>query len=285
MAHVYWNERASRYYMRYSGAAPGGGRKWRTKAAPETWTKKQAEAMAHELERGAEMGEATAADVEVATLADLCGWWLEHWCKPASVKRERSRLSVNVMGRALGATPLKKVTPQLIEARLREMERDGAASASVEHVRRTLRRIFNCARKSKVWTVNPAAEASPRSMDSKRPPTTLNPNEVVSVIQATPTPWKRELVAVALGTGMRKGELLGLRKTSGDSSGSRSSCRGPGDSPSCRPAPRPSQPVRARSRPVRPRGEQGARPERRGNEVPACVPPSLQRSPAAVIAR
>jgi hypothetical protein len=108
VAHVYWNERASRYYMRYSGAAPGGGRKWRTKAAPETWTKKQAEAMAHELERGAEMGDATAADVEVATLADLCGWWLEHWCKPASVKRERSRLSVNVMGRALGATPLKK---------------------------------------------------------------------------------------------------------------------------------------------------------------------------------
>lgn len=133
------------------------------------------------------------------------------------VKRERSRLAVNVMGRALGATPLKKVTPQLIEARLREMERDGAASASVEHVRRTLRRIFNCARKTKVWTANPAAEASPRSMDSKRAPTTLNPNEVVSVIQATPTPWKRDLVAVALDTGMRKGELFGLRKTSVDS--------------------------------------------------------------------
>src|ERR687888_31745 len=216
MAHVYWNERASRYYMRYRGMAPGGARKWRTKAAPENWTKKQAEAKAHELERSAELGEATAADVEVATLADLCGWWLEHWCKPASVKRERSRLSVNVMGHALGATPLKNVTPHLVEARLREMEREGAASSSVEHVRRTLRRVFNCARKSKIWTSNPAAEASPRSMESKRAPTTLTPDEVLRVIQAAPTPWKRDLVAVALGTGMRKGELLGLRKTSVD---------------------------------------------------------------------
>jgi len=151
------------------------------------------------------------------TLAELCGWWLEHWCKPASLKRERSRLAVNVMSQAVGAAPLKRVTPQVIEARLREMEEQGAASSSVEHVRRTLRRIFNCARKSKLWTMNPAAEAPPRSMDSKRAPTTLNPQEVVSVIQATPTPWKRDLVAVALGTGMRKGELLGLRKTSVDS--------------------------------------------------------------------
>src|SRR5919198_1225014 len=108
-------------------AAPASGARRRR---PENWTKKQAEAKAHELERGAELGEATAADVEVATLGDLCRWWLEHWCKPASVKRERSRLSVNVMGHALGATPLKNVTPHLVEARLREMERDGAASAS-----------------------------------------------------------------------------------------------------------------------------------------------------------
>src|SRR5512138_3345006 len=126
--------------MRFSGVAPSGARKWRTKAAPEGWTKKQAEAKAHELERQAELGEATAADAEVMTLADLCSWWLEHWCKPASVKRERSRLMVNVTSQALGAVPLKRVTPQVIEARLRQMEEAGAASSSVEHVRRTLRR-------------------------------------------------------------------------------------------------------------------------------------------------
>jgi integrase len=51
-------------------------------------------------------------------------------------------------------------------------------------------------------------------MDSKREPTTLTPEEVRLVIQATATPWRRDLVAVALGTGMRKGELLGFRKMS-----------------------------------------------------------------------
>lgn len=166
MAHAYWNARASRYYMKYLGVAASGGRKWRTKAAPQTWTKKQAE-----------RGEAATADAELLSLGGLCTWWLEHWRKPASVKRESSRLSVHVQSRPLGALPLKKVTAEAIEGRLREMEQGGAASATVEHVRRTLRRAFNCACKSKIWNANPASDATPRSMDSKRPPPTLMPEE------------------------------------------------------------------------------------------------------------
>ncbi len=199
-----------------TAVAPGGGRKWRTKAALPKWTKKQAEARAHELERYAERGEATSADVETMTLADLCRWWLGHWCKPASMKRERSRLTVNIVNEPIGAYPLKRVTPEAVEQRLRAMEHAGAASASVEHVRRTLRRVFNCARKSKLWHANPAGDTPPRSMDSKRPPTTLAPGEVGRVIQAVAMPWKRDLIAIALGTAMRKGELLGLRKPSID---------------------------------------------------------------------
>jgi integrase len=187
---------------------------WQRAHAPRghRWTKAQAKAEAARLERAALGGELPPAEAERLTLGDLCRWWLKTWCKEASHGRELSRLKTNVLEHAIGALPLRRVTADVLEARLREMEAAGSAPASVAHVRKTLRRVFNCASKSKIWNRNPAAETSPRSMDPVRETRPLTAEELPRVVAAIGEPWKRDLVVTALYTLMRKGELLALRR-------------------------------------------------------------------------
>ncbi len=176
------------------------------------WTKSQAKAEAARLERAALGGELPPAEAERLTLADLCRWWLENWCKEASHGRELSRLKTSILEHAIGELPLRRVTADVVEARLREMEAAGSAPATVEHVRRTLRAVFNRAAKAKVWNRNPAAEAHARSMDPVRETRPLTAEDLPRVVAAIDEPWKRDLVVTALYTAMRKNELLALRR-------------------------------------------------------------------------
>ncbi len=71
---------------------------------------------------------------------------------------------------------------------------------------------FNCARRTGRWPgVNPVADVKPRRVP-KRKPDFLRIDEVPRVLAAVPLRW-RALFATAVYTGLRKGELLGLRKT------------------------------------------------------------------------
>lgn len=177
------------------------------------WTKGEAKAEAWRLERAAMGGELPRAEAERLPLADLCRWWLTSWCPEASQRREKSRLKVNVIEQPIGALPLKAVTPEKVEELLRQMEAAGAATSSVEHVRRTLRRVFNRAIRSGTWNKNPAAQATSRSMKSVRKYRTLSDEEIAILLAHIPERWKRNIVAFAVATGMRKGELLALRKS------------------------------------------------------------------------
>jgi len=206
-------KRGSRWYVNFRDPE---SHKVRQKAAPVGATKTEAIRIGHELERrgwyqpnGIEM---PIADSNM-NLAELCEWWLSTWCKPRSLRRERSRLKVHVISRPFGALPLTAVTSDAMERRLKEMEKDGAAEASVEHLRRTLRRVFKRARTSGLWPTsrNPAAEATGRSMQSMRDYDTLSAAEVGVLLSAVPDDW-RDLFATAIYTAMRKGELFGLRK-------------------------------------------------------------------------
>jgi hypothetical protein len=156
-----------RWYMRWKNA-PGRQPRYVKAAGEVGWSKQKAQHEANARERQAQAGEVPLEGAEELTLAELCRWWLEKWCKRASYDRELSRLKSNIFAWPIGGVPLRSVTAQVIEGRLREMEAAGAATASVEHVRRTLRTIFNRAIKTRVWNKNPAAEAHARSMDPAR---------------------------------------------------------------------------------------------------------------------
>jgi integrase len=89
------------------------------------------------------------------------------------------------------------------------------AAQSVNHLRRYLLATFSCAIRAGRWAgSNPVPEVKRRKVP-KRLPDYLRRPEVPPVLEAIAPTW-RPLYATAIYSGLRKGELLGLRKTDVD---------------------------------------------------------------------
>lgn len=114
----------------------------------------------------------------------------------------------------LGRLRLVELTPGKIESFLQE--KVGAYSPqTLNHIRAYLGRAFSAARKTDRFRgPNPVTEIKKRKVP-KRKPDFLRSDEVSPVLAALSDFWC-PLFATALYTGLRKGELLGLRKTSVD---------------------------------------------------------------------
>ena len=135
---------------------------------------------------------------------------------PGSESRgERLKIRKHVVNTALGRTPLRAVTAAMIETRLRALETDGLGMASLNGVRSSLHTIYSRARKAGLWTgANPIADVERRRVP-KRAYATLRAEEVPILLAHVPPEWLG-IFAAALYTGMRKGELFGLRKSDVD---------------------------------------------------------------------
>ena len=148
------------------------------------------------------------------TLAELCRWWLKKRY-PTGGRNERQRLELHVCAHALGAEPLPRVTSDRIEELLADVERGGAAPASINRLRSSLHAAFSRARKAKVWTgPNPVSDVETRRVP-KRVYNTLRAEEVPVFLSCVDAEW-RNLFAAALWTGLRTGELCGLLKSDVD---------------------------------------------------------------------
>ena len=116
----------------------------------------------------------------------------------------------HIIGSTLGARRLVDVTAGHVEAFLEEKSADFSAE-TLNHLRGYLGRAFTMARRAKRFVgPNPVSDVPKRKVPH-RLPDYLRPEEVVAVLANVPPKW-RCLFATALYTGMRKGELLGLRK-------------------------------------------------------------------------
>jgi integrase len=186
---------------------------WRSHA---TWTttKTEARRLAEDMERRAERqrhGLEPLPAESTQTLGQLCEWWLDERCPAQSREGERNRLTLHVLKTPLAALPLPQVTAAAVDARLREMERDGAAPASLNKLRAVLHTVFARAAKARLWTgANPLEAVEPRRVP-RRAYDTLRAEEVAQLLPHVPEDW-RGFFAAALLTGMRKGELCGLQK-------------------------------------------------------------------------
>ena len=110
---------------------------------------------------------------------------------------------------------LPRVTTCRINDHLRSLERAGLGSGSVNRLRAILQCVFNSAVKVGRWTgPNPVSSAERRSVP-KKAYATLRAEEVPLLLANVPDRW-RSLFATAIWTGMRKGELIGLRKSDVD---------------------------------------------------------------------
>ena len=207
MATVY-RKRGSWYLAFLDGQ--GRRRQLRTRAR----TRSEAKGLAYELERSAErqrLGLEPLPSECKLTFAELCEWWLKNRCSVKRADRERHRLKRHVFDSKIGGMPVPQITTGVIEDLLRGMERQGLQPATVNGLRGTLHTVFSRARKSRIWTgPNPISDVE-RRRNPQKIRATLAAEEISLLLLHIPDDW-RDLFAAAIYTGMRKGELFGLRR-------------------------------------------------------------------------
>lgn len=111
---------------------------------------------------------------------------------------------------ALGRIQLQQLTPQHVQKLINETHARGLSAATVQRMHATLRGALNQALR---WGVVPRNVATlvdvPRERSSRA--SALSPTEARAFLEAARGHRLYALFAVALATGLRKGELLGLQ--------------------------------------------------------------------------
>ncbi len=208
MASVF--QRGGRWYLKYRDAS---GRWARHVSTAETKT--AARRLAAELERRAErqrLGlEQLVPEDGGGTLAELLQWWLDTYSKGRPAHgRNGYTVTKQLIRSPLGTLRLVDVT----SGRLEEFLQAKCAILSpqtVNHLRRFVQTAFNRGKRAGHWSgPNPAEGVQARRVP-RRGHDYLRAAEVLPLLQALEPRWQ-PLFAVAIYTGLRKGELLGLRK-------------------------------------------------------------------------
>jgi integrase len=157
--------------------------------------------------------------------------YLQHWLSIVerrvgrrTAARYRQIVEKNITPK-LGHVPLRKLTAAHIETFEGELQKDGwtkpgpkggeqtkkgLAAQTVLHVHRVLSQALNHAVRLEVLVKNPAAQVKP-----PRPPShtikILTKQEMVTLLNAAKNTDLYAVILVGITTGMRRGELLGLR--------------------------------------------------------------------------
>ena len=178
-------------------------------------TKREAEAELTRLKAGADRGD--HIDPSKTTLAQFLDRW-EAWAATQVAAKTHERyleLAAHHVRPHLGNAPIQRLrTVSFAElyGKLQRPKPDGAGLAprTVGHVHRLLHRQFGHAVKWGIISTNPLAAAEP-----PRVPHTeidiLTPTQIKMVLDALRGKPLYRVAVVALGTGMRRGELVALR--------------------------------------------------------------------------
>ena len=184
-------------------------------------TKREAQAELNRLLN--RRNEGTYVDPTKMTVAE----YLEHWLAvdidrrvaTKTARRHRGIVHHQISPR-IGRIPMRKLTPVHIEAFEAELQQSGyvkgrkrghgLAAQTVLHVHRTLSQALAHAVKTGVLFKNPAEQVKP-PRPRRREIAILTKPEVAAVLRAAEETWIYLPVLVGITTGMRRGEILGLR--------------------------------------------------------------------------
>ncbi len=210
MASVF--KRGGRWYTKFKDHT---GR-WRMQVTTAV-TKTEAKRLAMDLERQSERRRLGLEPVPAeggATLGDLLRWWEKMYFEQSpGYSKSRGTFHRHLLESELSRMPIREVTTgrveQFIQAKTREL-----APQTVNHVRGFLCRVFSAARRAGKVVQNPVLDVERRRVP-RRLPAFLKAEEVSPVLLALPERW-RPLFATAIYSGLRKGELAGLRKADVD---------------------------------------------------------------------
>jgi integrase len=143
------------------------------------------------------------------------GAYLSRWLegvgsriRPSTMRRYRGICERQLIPQ-LGRVRLAKLTPQDVGRMLSQLHQDGLSPRSCAHVRAVLRTALGDAEKWGQVSRNAARLADPPRVPYQ-PPKVLTPSEAQAVIDALGGTGLERAAVVALFSGLRQGELLGL---------------------------------------------------------------------------
>jgi integrase len=184
-------------------------------------TKTAARERLAELRKLQEQGVAlTSRDSPLSTFLQR---WLADSVKP-SVRQKtyegyESIVRVRVVPR-IGGVKLSRVTPAILQELYTELSESGLSARSVNHTHRALHRAFETALRWGLIPRNPCDATDPprpRNAEMK----TLTRDEVSTLLTGTATDRDHAIYLVAVTSGLRLGEILGLRWSDIDFEGKR----------------------------------------------------------------
>jgi len=147
------------------------------------------------------------------TLAQFVEEWLEQTVKPhraPKTYRSYRQLYEHHLRESIGRLDLKKLTHMHVQRLINEKAKAGYAPNTVDRIRATLRSALATAWKQGLVAENVAQRVSvPKKI--KKDPTFLQPEEAKRLIEAAGQTRFGNLIELALHTGMRIGEITGLR--------------------------------------------------------------------------
>jgi integrase len=187
---------------------------WRSIPTKEP-TLKRARDFAREKERAERrIGEGIDPDLGDAaneTFGALAEWWIEGFSPALRSKSFAGYLRKHVVP-AIGRIRLRQLRPHPVEALLDELQHKGGLTPkSCNDIRASMNRVFTRAAERGRWNgPNPIAQVKRRVGLKRPPPPILRWHEVPRFLEAAGE-W-RAVLACAVWMGLRRGEVLALRK-------------------------------------------------------------------------
>jgi integrase len=194
------------------GVVENGRRRQRTRAFG---SEAEARSFVADIERRLGRSKAPPPD---PTVKELCDRFLT-WCAGGRTERTTETLYSRALGLALptlGAMRGSRVTAEHLDLLYSHLLAQGGAASqglaprTVRLVHRSLHRVFALAVKWKLLANNPAAEATPPMVSQSRARAAPLEGVARMIALARPDPYP-QIIALALATGLRRGELCGLR--------------------------------------------------------------------------
>ncbi len=209
-------ERNGRFYVRTRALVidpQSGSSRWRQVEKAAGPSRRKAERMLRALQDDVDDGRYVPSSVTVLEVG--CRWLAEHVqpnLKPGTVATYTGTFYRHVAP-TLGAVRLDDVHPQMVRALLGRKRAEGLSDETVGKIRRHVHAMFAFAQDAGMLRVNPAGTTRARRGKVARRRargTELSPMQIKRLLDECSPRW-RAFFTVALDTGLRRGELIGLR--------------------------------------------------------------------------
>ena len=174
-------------------------------------TKTQAKRVMEETKRRLRLGEYDIIDARIPTLGEFAEEYVKYQRDVKQIRsHSRTKEAVNHFKRFYGTKKLNEITPEDVDIYKRRRLGEGVKLGTIARELTVIRHLFNQARKWKrFFGDNPVSVSGmPEVHDQKE--RILSPEEEKKLLALCPS-HLRDAVIIALHTGMRQREILGLK--------------------------------------------------------------------------